>query len=59
MTKHQTFDVWIWRVNALVVHQTGLDLDDFPDVPLFDWYESDGLTPEEAATRTIHYDDEW
>lgn len=55
MPNHQTFEDWLQQVNALVIRQTGLGLDDLPDVPLYDWFEFDGLTPAEAATRTIRY----
>lgn len=47
-----TFEEWKVSVNFWVRREVGLDVDDLPDCPYRDWYES-GVRPRTAASRAI------
>jgi hypothetical protein len=46
------FDIWMAKVNAIIIRKTGLDSNDLPDFCYADQYE-DGATPSQAAAAAV------
>lgn len=52
MTKTQTFEQWMARVDCLCEAKSGLSIHDLPDCCFRDWFD-DGIAPGRAATLAI------
>ncbi len=50
--KKKTFKEWLDKANEEVKKKCGLEIDDLPDCPWREWYDSN-TTPKSAANRAV------
>lgn len=53
MTSETKFKAWMRFVDALLEKTHGVNSDDLPDMPWWDWYESE-MTHQEAVNAAIN-----
>lgn len=54
MPHDQPFDKWMRKVNSKLSVRIGLDADDLPDAPWWDYWDC-GLEPQEAIEASAGY----